>query len=257
MFASYHNHTPRCHHAYGSEKEYVKKAIEAQIKVFGFSDHTPMPFPNDYHSRMRMEISQLQDYVETIQQLQIEYGDQIEIHIGLEVEYYPQCFDQLMTVLSDYPIEYLLLGQHCLNNEYDGIWSGFDDIDDQRLIQYVDQTITAMNTGKFTYLAHPDLINYSSNDQHYYQEMKRLCQQAKAIGLPLEINLEGVRRNRIYPNLSFWQIVSEVGNDVVIGCDAHKPLDVYNISSYQKALDIVEKYQLNLLSDINLVSHFK
>ncbi len=257
MFASYHNHTTRCNHAIGTEREYLQKAVENEIKEFGFSDHTPMPFPNNYHSHMRMNLTQLQDYVETIQILQEEFHDKIEIHIGLEVEYYPKCFDDLISFLSDYPIEYMILGQHCLNNEYDGIWSGFEAISEKELIQYVDQTISAINTGKFTYLAHPDLINYKKNDDLYYKQMKRLCLKAKELKVPLEINLEGVRTRRQYPNPFFWQIVGEVGNEVVCGCDAHTPQNVYDQKAYQYALDLVKKDHLNLLESVTLIDPFK
>ena len=32
MRANYHTHTKRCHHAYGTEREYVEKAIEAVVR---------------------------------------------------------------------------------------------------------------------------------------------------------------------------------------------------------------------------------
>ena len=36
----------------------------------------------------------------------------IEIHLGLEVEYYPASPDKLLALTAQYPIEYYLLGQH-------------------------------------------------------------------------------------------------------------------------------------------------
>ena len=42
MIANYHTHTPRCHHAKGTEREYVENAIRAGIKRFGFADHSPI-----------------------------------------------------------------------------------------------------------------------------------------------------------------------------------------------------------------------
>ena len=43
MIANYHTHTWRCHHADGTEREYVENAIAAGIKILGFSDHTYVP----------------------------------------------------------------------------------------------------------------------------------------------------------------------------------------------------------------------
>jgi histidinol-phosphatase (PHP family) len=45
MKINYHTHTTRCHHAAGTEREYVEAAIANGIKVLGFADHTPYPFP--------------------------------------------------------------------------------------------------------------------------------------------------------------------------------------------------------------------
>ena len=45
MFANYHTHTARCNHASGTEREYVEAAIKSGLKILGFADHTPYPFP--------------------------------------------------------------------------------------------------------------------------------------------------------------------------------------------------------------------
>ena len=36
MRANYHNHTFRCGHAIGKEEEYLKRAIDAGLEIFGF-----------------------------------------------------------------------------------------------------------------------------------------------------------------------------------------------------------------------------
>ena len=51
MIANYHTHTWRCRHADGTEREYVERAIEGGLKILGFSDHSPYPFPDGYDSR--------------------------------------------------------------------------------------------------------------------------------------------------------------------------------------------------------------
>ena len=45
----------------------------------------------------------------------------------------------------------------------------------------------------------------------------------KKINIPLEYNFYGYFDNRQYPAKDFWQMVSEVGNPVVVGLDAHWP----------------------------------
>ena len=100
MIANYHSHTTRCRHAEGTEREYIERALQGGLKILGFSDHTPYLFPGDYYSNFRMFPDQLPDYVETLEKLRREYKDRIELHIGLEVEFYPHLFGKLMDYLK-------------------------------------------------------------------------------------------------------------------------------------------------------------
>ena len=69
---------------------------------------------------------------------------------------------------------------------------------------------------------------------------------------PLEINLLGMRLGRNYPDERFWAIAGEVGNTVVLGCDAHKPEDVCGGAAELEALRLVKKYSLRLRETITL-----
>ena len=89
MKANYHSHTYRCHHASGSQREYVENAIRAGYRIWGFSDHTPQLYNNGYVSPIRMLPGELEDYVKETLDLKKEYKDDIEIKLGLEVEYTP------------------------------------------------------------------------------------------------------------------------------------------------------------------------
>lgn len=245
MIANYHTHTWRCHHATGTEREYVERAIEGGLKILGFSDHTPYPFPAGHNSPNRMELDKMDGYVDTVLSLKKEYEKELEIHLGLETEYYPAYWEQLMDFLSDYPVEYMLLGQHYLGSETDGmISSGAETADPARLKQYVDQCTEGMKTGKFLYLAHPDLLNFSGDPAVFEQEYRRLCREAKAVDLPLEINMLGLWDHRRYPREEFWKIAGEEGCRVVIGCDAHLPENTWKPDIACRAQALAEKYGL-------------
>jgi histidinol-phosphatase (PHP family) len=247
MKINLHAHTTRCNHATGTEREYIEEAIRVGMTDFGFSDHTPMPYPEGYHSDIRMALSEMDDYTDTILSLKKEYAGQINIYLGLEVEYYPLLFPKLMDFLKDYPLEYILLGQHCMRNEYDGFWFGLETKDDESLKGYVAQTIEGLKTEKFHYLAHPDLINYTGDETAYQREMVKICEYAYDHHIPLEINLLGITTKRNYPNDLFWKLAGETGNDVVLGLDAHH-VDMIDVpESEKKAYDIVKKFGLNLI----------
>ena len=239
MKANYHTHTWRCNHAEGNEQQYVENALKAGLEVLGFSDHTPYPFPNGYRSSFRMLPEQLGGYVETVLQLRERYARRIEIPLGLEAEYYPKHFQKLLALLRDYPMDYLILGQHFVGNEYDAPYNGVGSEDVDLLRRYVHQSCDAMNTGLFTYFAHPDLIHFRGSTRLFRQYMKDICVEAKSCGVPLEFNLLGLAGRRHYPTWTFWELAAEEGCDVILGRDAHHPNALLDEKPEQEALQML------------------
>ena len=253
MITNLHTHTPRCRHASGTEEEYVRCALNAGLQTLGFSDHTPYPFPNGYYSTFRMFPDELPGDVAAVEDVRKRYAGQLQIHLGVEAEYYPKYFKDMVAMVKDHGIEYMLLGQHMLYDEVEGIGTGGPTADPVLLRQYCNQTIDAMYTGLFTYFAHPDIINFVGDAAIYRQEMGRLCRAAKACDLPLEINLLGLHLQRQYPDPRFWEIAAEEGCKVVLGVDAHKPEALQDSVPEQKAMEIVEKYGLKLWETVEPV----
>ncbi len=258
MKINYHTHTTRCNHARDTEREYVESAIANGFKVLGFSEHTPYPFDGDnYQTGMRMRMDELASYVNTVLSLKKEYEKDIEIHLGLEVEYFPRFFDDFIKAVSQYPIEYFLLAQHFLGNGEKGRPSCYDPATDlEALKEYCSLLTQGMNTGRFTYLAHPDLIRYTGDEALYGQYMRELCRAANANQVPVEINLLGIRENRLYPRDAFWKIAAEENCQVFWGVDAHSADTFAHKDSMDRAMELVRKYNLNLLDDVTLKSPF-
>lgn len=240
-----------------TEREYVERAIEGGLKILGFSDHSPYPFPDGYDSGMRMRLDQVEGYVDTVLALKKEYDKDIEIHLGLETEYFPRFWDQLIDFLSDYPFEYFVLGQHSLGNEIEKIlYSGHGTTDGSYLKQYVDQCLAGIDTGKYLYLAHPDLFLFNGDEAVFDREYRRLCREVKKRNIPLEINFLGLMEERWYPNEKFWKIAGEEGNTAVFGCDAHTPKAVWNPETEQKALQLAAKYGLKVQETVPMPKTF-
>lgn len=251
MIANYHAHTVRCNHAYGEEREYVEAAIRRGLKIFGFADHTPQYFPGDYYTHMRMRPYQLLDYCAAVRSLRNEYRGQISIPLGLEAEYYPALWGELLPRLQDAGIEYLILGQHWLGNEMNEPGSAAP-CNEETLRRYCRQVMDAMETGKFTYIAHPDLINFMGDCHVYRRHIRDLCRAAKESGTPLEINLLGLAYNKHYPNETFWEVAAEEGCPAVLGMDAHAPAQILDEEPEQKALQLVQRLGLELLDTVEL-----
>ena len=252
MIANYHTHTPRCNHAVGSEREYIEKALEAGLETLGFSDHTPYQFPGDYYSTFRMRPEELSGYVAVLQKLREEYRGRIQLHIGLEAEYYPPYFPQTLELLREAGIEYLILGQHFVGNEPNGIYSGRETTDKTVLENYCRQVIAAMDTGCFTYIAHPDILFYTGSKKIYREWMLTLIREARDHQVPLELNLLGIRENRNYPDPRFLELVGEEGLPMVLGMDAHQPEHLTNTQQHTQAQALLERFGIPVLPTVPL-----
>ncbi len=252
MIANYHTHTWRCNHAAGEDASYVQSALEAGMGILGFSDHTPYFFPGEDYSSFRMWPEQFPGYCQSVEQLKREYRGKVEVHLGVEAEYYPSLFSGLLPYLQENGVEYLLLGQHYIRNEMDGVSAGNATADTDVLKTYCHQVMDAMNTGLFTYFAHPDFVHYVGDRGKYRQYMKQVIKEAKSCDLPLEMNLLGVREDRHYPNPDFWELVAEENCRVILGADAHKPEVFLNTSAEEKALSQLKALGLEPMKTLQL-----
>ena len=113
--------------------------------------------------------------------------------------------------------------------------------------------LAAMDTGLFTYVAHPDIMHFTGDSALYERQMRRICVAAREKQIPLEINLLGIRDNRHYPREEFWRFAGEEGSPVTFGFDAHDPQSAYDEASIPVAMQMVRDYHLNYIGKPTLI----
>lgn len=249
MRVNYHTHTVRCGHAQGTEAEYVKAAIEGGVEVLGFSEHCTFFMHPDVTDKPHLTLQQLPEHIRAIRDAGEKYKDSIRVHAGMEVEYFPDTFPELANILRDQGIEYLLMGQHYLDSPL-GQRTRNEIYDPEKLEHYCDQIIEGMQTGAFTYVAHPDCILFLGDRGILKQQLHRICREAKACDLPLEINLLGIHRQKHYPCKELFELLAEEGNTVILGADAHQPERFLNFEAETKAKALVAQYGLKLIETV-------
>ncbi len=255
MIACYHTHTKRCGHAVGEDEEYVLSAIERGVEILGFADHAPMIYPNGYKSTFKMLPSEIDSYFSSLLSLKEKYADKIDIKIGFETEYYPELWERALDFWSAYPLDYLILGQHFISGELyipGEQYSGNETESREALSAYTDRVISAMNTGKISYIAHPDLLNFKGDEDFYRSEARRLITESNRLGVPLEINLLGLSESRSYPKEIFWSEAGKLSATALIGCDAHSPKRVAEPSELIMAQRYADAHGVNLVDKITL-----
>ncbi|MDO4483546.1 MAG: histidinol-phosphatase [Clostridia bacterium] len=257
---NYHTHTARCMHAEGTDEQYVLAAIEGGFRGLGFADHIPWPFKSGFVSPIRMPMSDLDGYLNSVNQLRERYADRIELYMGMESEYFPRYRDHY-DYLRDRGCQYFILGQHYNDTEEENDYIGFECETDDGVKRYADQVAEALNTGIFCYVAHPDLfMRHRTADQYSnacIEAAKVICQAAKEANVPIEYNLLGLDlqlqgRDRGYPSTPFWQQASAYGNRVILGVDAHKPSSLSNTDLWEEGIRRVNATGLELQESISL-----
>lgn len=235
---NFHTHTPRCGHATGEEREYVENAIKAGFEVLGFADHAPYLLDSKMVSRIRMPMEAFEGYVRTIEDLKKEYANEIQIFAGLEMEYFSKYFDKTFEELRKYPLDYLILGQHYFDSEVKFEYAGCVWEEEERLITYVDNVIAGIETGLFSYVAHPDIIHYVGDDAIYEKHMCKLVKAIKAHHMPIELNVNGYLVQAQYPNPTFVRMGIEEGCDFIAGIDAHEPEKMLDEANYKGCIQM-------------------
>lgn len=257
---NYHTHTFRCKHAEGDVDDFIKFALGHKFSLIGFSDHTPLP--DNKCPIIRMNMDQLQDYVQTVNNAKEKF-ENIIILTGMECEYLPEYHNFYMEEYIDrLKLDYLVSGQHIFYCKGELIhfwekWKGKDE-----LIAYAEHLVASMESGLFDFIAHPDCFGnfYRKWDANAIACSKYIAGAAEYFKIPLEINAYGLRKNKIkvaskyrnvYPLDKFWEIVSQYDVKVIINSDAHSPEDL--ITKLDKAFNIAYKYDLTQVDDDYLI----
>ena len=256
--SNWHTHTARCGHAVGTDEEYVQAAIEAGMRTLGFSDHAPYRKP---HPHQRMNFEMYPEYKASILSLREKYKDQIDIHLGMEVEYYESEWEDLKTYRKE--MEYCILGQHTVYFEEISVY-GIDNPHDLNL--YTDMIEEGCRRGLCDYIAHPDVVMwaYPRIDDTVRTAAKRIAEIAKRYDLPVELNCgSGVKYPKklyedgerwAYPVRIFFEEFAKQKCPVIIGLDVHDPtlflMDVF----LERALSVIEGLDCIILDDYDLIS---
>ena len=248
---NYHTHTYRCKHAGGTDRDYVEAAVAAGLTTLGFSDHSPMVFNTDHKSGFRMELEETAGYFESLLALREEYKDVIRILIGVEVEYYPACWEKYLAFMRQFPLDFKILGQHFVYDEENGGPGSFRaTVDPAVLSDYYRCVLEAANTGELLYIAHPDVLNFVGDAAAYDELTRDFLRKIKKTGLPLEINRLGVHEGRHYPNPRFWDLVAEADVPAIVGLDAHSPKVFEDAEGAAKCVEIAKERGIRLVETL-------
>ena len=227
--ADYHSHTCLCRHATGKPTEYAAAARRVGLQEIGFTDHAPMP--EDDFDDWRMPSKELDLYVAWVQEARQDHPD-LNIRLGLEVDYLPGLEPWIQDLTRRHPWDYLIGSVHYL---FPG-WA----VDDPRQIRewekrdpvqvwqlYVERLTAAAKSGLFDVIGHVDLpkkFGFRPPDDvvAFYRPFLLAARKA---GVAIELNTAGLRKEcrEIYPGRALLEAAHREGIPITFSSDAHAP----------------------------------
>ena len=217
-----HNHTTRCNHAEGTVNEYIERAIELGIDIYGFSEHAPMDFDEKY----RLPFSDMDAYVSDVLTAKERYKDEIEILLGYEVDYLPGHMEE---AVLNAKVDYLIGSVHFIdkwsfdNPEFIGGWKTKDI--DEIWKAYFEATEAMVKTGKFDIVGHLDLIKVFKYMPKTDVRLlaKNVLKAIKKSGMVMELNAAGLRKpvKEIYPSQALLEEAYALDIPITFSSDAH------------------------------------
>lgn len=250
-----HIHSPYCPH--GSKDtfiSYIEKAIQHSFTQISFTEHAPLPknFSDptpDKDSGMDSELLPL--YLQELRELKEQYKEQINIKIGLEVDYIVGYEQETTAFLNEFGplLDDAILSVHFLQHEnaYCCI-----DFSDKEFIRFSEQLGSVQAVYDLYYatvkksiaadlgpykpmrIGHPTLVHkfqLAHGEQiDDKQQIEDILQAIKDANYELDFNSAGLSKKyclESYPPVRYLHFVKSIGLRYTFGSDAHTAADLH------------------------------
>ncbi|WP_319504883.1 histidinol-phosphatase [Bacteroides graminisolvens] len=238
---NYHSHCSFCDGRAPLE-EFVKEAISQGFYSYGVSSHAPLPFPTQW----TMEWEQMEAYLDEFKNLRSKYADEIELYVGLEIDYLNEESNPSVARFTELPLDYRIGSVHLLYDaagevvDIDCSPAVFKERVDRRfngdvlrvVRMYFDRLFRMVELGGFDILGHADKMHYNAScyhpgllDEPWYEAlMKDYFSLVASRGYLVEINTKAYDSlGTFYPNSRYWELMKEYQIKVLVNSDAHYP----------------------------------
>lgn len=208
-----------------TQQEIINTAKSKGLKEIGISDHLCLHFPRWSMTEITTQIA-----IQQLKELKNQETE-IEIKIGLEVDYIPGKEKQLSEILSTLALDYVIGAVHYLEEwNFDTTDSPTNTVIATHYTMYYDLISQAARSGLFDIIAHFDLIkkfNKLSPDLPKTAPLQALDAIAQA-GIAMELNTNGQNHpcQSFYPEEQWLQEAYKRKIPILISSDAHKTLQL-------------------------------
>ena len=243
---NYHSHSLYCDGRANME-DFIRFALSEGFTSYGFSSHAPLPFSTAW----TMEWDAMDDYLAEFHRLKAKYAGQIELYIGLEIDYLNEESNPSVVRFRELPLDYRIGSVHLLYDDKGEIVDVDVTADKfRRLVDkhfngdlvrvvhlYYDRLMRMVELGGFDIVGHADKMHYNAScyrpgllDEPWYDALVRKYFTAIAeYGYIVEINTKSYHDlGTFYPNKRYFSFLKELGIRVQVNSDAHYPERINN-----------------------------
>jgi histidinol-phosphatase (PHP family) len=257
-WSNYHSHCTFCD-GRSSMEEFVKFAIAKGVKKYGFSSHAPLPF----NTHWNMKLDDFTEYQDEFYRLKMKYSADIELYIGLEIDYINNFFEARNELYATSHFDYLIGSIHfmdrlpegnfwCVDGPFDDFNAGLQTLFGGDICLATERffeisKLMIQNDG-FDIVGHVDKIALSASrysdftitDSWYRNQMGDVLQLVKDKGLILEINTKSLNETGVtYPDAQFFPLIKELKIPIMVNSDCHYPTNV--IDGFESAFKALKK----------------
>jgi histidinol-phosphatase (PHP family) len=174
-----------------------------------------------------------------------ELSRDVELRLGIEVDFVPGTEEQMERVVTALPYDYVIGSVHRVDGEevdrasdqevYER-WDTYDLYD-----AYYENVREAALSGCFDVLGHPDLIKIFGHfpDRDITKMLEETADAVAESGIVVDVNAAGLRKpvGEVYPSRKFLEMFHRRGVPIVLSSDAHAPDQV--AAGYDTSLKLV------------------
>ena len=245
MNSNFHSHCTFCDGKSHPEK-FIQFAIANGFRAYGFSSHSPLPFETFWN----MSKVDMPDYISEINRLKNKYADEIEIYLGLEIDYLDKTYNAAIPYFQSLQLDYSLSSIHflpcstslfennmvCIDGSYKEFEAGLNNYfggNIRRMTEFFfDSSMSMLDTGGFDMIGHIDKI-YMNGSKHpdfdlqadwYQKPFLNLLDLVAEKGLIVEINCKNMtKKGQTFPHITSYRELKKRNIPVTVNSDCHEP----------------------------------
>ncbi|WP_195267402.1 histidinol-phosphatase HisJ [Eubacterium sp. 1001713B170207_170306_E7] len=261
VHSNYHIHSNYCD-GKNSLEEMVQAAIQAGLTSIGFTGHAPLPYENDW----TMKKETVRSYMDEVRALAEKYREQIDISLGMEIDYFMWDEDISSDSRALIPeLDFFIGSIHTIGRLKDGsvadidytpeiFEAGIRDCFGGSVETFVQRYYEALGNMavklKPDIVGHMDIIKKNNTDNRFFDDQESWYQEAvkdcldkiTASGSIIEINTGGMIRygdRCLYPEAWLMAEIQERKIPITLNGDSHTTEGIHY--AYEEVLELIKK----------------